>query len=98
MTFTELKKEVAALGFENRAYGDSLLAIFANRALRTVFSDRAVTRTLKIFIPPIRPLARRECIHHRGGEEEILTLNGRAYSIEVCGIILHIGISEKEDT
>ena len=85
MTFTELKKEVAALGFENRLYQDGRLVIFASRAQKTIFSDRAVTRTIKIYVPPTRAGVKLEGIKHIGGATEVLELIGKAYSIELCG-------------
>ncbi len=86
MNFTELKKEVTALGFENRRYDDAALASFARRAQKTVFSDRAVTKTIKVYIPKIVPSFKLEGLVHKGGEAETLEISGAAYSIELCGV------------
>ncbi len=86
MTFTELKNEVAALGFENRHFRDSQIAAFAKRAQSTIFSDRAITKTVKIFIPEITPSYKLDAFRHRGGEEEVINISGACFAMELCGV------------
>ncbi len=86
MTFNELKSEVSALGFENRLYKDSRLAAFAKRAQSTIFSDRAVTKTVKIFVPNFKPQSKLSGIAHKGGTSESFSISGVSVSLELCGI------------
>ncbi len=85
MTLNELKSEVAALGFEEDLADDRNLVIFSNRALRKIFADRQVLRTVKVCIPKKSTASLIENVSHFGGNDLIFPLNGRAYCIEVSG-------------
>ncbi len=85
MTFKELKSEVTALGFENRVYPDAQVAAFAKRAQNTIFADRAVTKTVKIFIPQMTAVNTIEGFVHKGGVNDVFGISGACYSIELSG-------------
>ena len=85
MTLKELKTSVLALGFENRIESDSALVSFANMALKTIFSECAVTKTVKLYLFSQKPTLVIEDVVHEGGGEESFSLCGKAYSIELIG-------------
>ena len=86
MTYSELRCEVTALGFDDIIEREELLVSSINRALRTIFSERAVTRTVKLFSPGQRIVSRVREIRHTGGIDMTLPLAGRAYSMRVSGV------------
>ena len=85
MTFSELEKEVLALGFEDRIDRSEELVIAASRALRLIYNERPSVRTTLIYHKRALPTLQREKIDRAGGEELILPLDGRAYSFRVSG-------------
>ncbi len=84
MTYKELKCEVEALGFDEGIQSERDLAIFANRALRRIFTDRGVSKAVKLYVRDNRPDIIAENIIY-GEEELVFNLTGGAYSIEVSG-------------
>ena len=85
MTYKELKREVEALGFDESIANEHSLAIFANRALRRIFTDRCVTKTLKLYARDNKPNIIAENVVYKGSEIKF-SLGGGAYCIEVCGV------------
>lgn len=85
MTLTELKTSVLALGFENRIESDSALVSFANMALKMIFSECTITKTVKLYLFSQKPKLIFEDIVHTAGKEESFSLDGKAYSIELIG-------------
>lgn len=84
MTYKELKCEVEALGFDESISNERDLAIFANRALRRIFTDRGVSTTVKLYVRDSRPNIIAENITYEG-KELVFNLTGGAYSVEVSG-------------
>ena len=84
MTYNDLKREVEALGFGERIADDSALAVFANRALRRIFTDRGSVRTLKLYAMDNTPKIVAENVVYTGSVKSF-ALSGSAYCVEVAG-------------
>lgn len=85
MTINELQEEVAALGFEDSIACDTPFITAANRALRTIYTERPVARRVRIPTSKVRPLSRVTSIRHEGGDVITLTLTGSCYAFRVQG-------------
>lgn len=98
MTLSELKNEVISLGFDDIIEREDLFITSANRALRTIYNERVITKTVKLFAQGQKPKTRTKEIRHIGGEDVTLPLVGRAYSMRVAGegiAVIHDGSEEK---
>ena len=86
MTITELGKEIKFLGFDSEAViNKQQLISAANRALRELYNQRTITRTVKFSARGLVPTSYHEEIICKNGNEVILPLVGRCYSMRVCG-------------
>ncbi len=85
MTLENLKDEVAALAFEEGLTLSRAFIASANRALTTIFTERPVARTVKIYAADEPPTLHVSRIYHACGEAITQRLTGRAYSFRVCG-------------
>ena len=85
MTFSELKTEVVALGFDMEACDNSVLITSLNRALRDIFSRKRITKTVRLFNKGITPIYYKKVIHCINGRSIKLPLQGSAFSMRVCG-------------
>lgn len=97
MTYSELKDEVIALGFGDVIESEDSLVRAINRALRTLFSERSITKTVRLFSPGRCIASRTKEIRHTGGTDLTLPLVGRAYSMRVFGTG-KISVSDGEGT
>ena len=84
MTYNDLKREVETLGFGERIADGHSLTIFANRALRRIFTDRAAVKTQKLYVMDNKPNIVAENVVYTGSVKSF-SLNGGAYCIEVAG-------------
>lgn len=85
MTYKDLCKEIAALGFESELE-DSERTLFAvSRALMTLYTERPVFRTLTLHSYAPRPVQKIDGFRHTGGEEESFPYTARAYTFKTSG-------------
>lgn len=85
MTLNELKKEVAALGFDSGADTDALLISAANRALAMICAELPILKTLRASAYLYAPSYYLAHLHHASGERIDLTLSGKGYSFYLSG-------------
>lgn len=85
MTYKELKCEVETLGFGESIAKERGLAIFANRALRRIFTDLGIRKTVKLYARDNRPCIVAQNITYTGRPIEF-SVSGGAYSVEVAGV------------
>lgn len=85
MKLKDLKDEVAALAFDEGVSLDKNFIASANRALITIFTERPVAKTVRLFSAEQAPLVYTPTMTHRGGEDITLPLKGKAYAFRVCG-------------
>lgn len=85
MTLTQLKKEVSALCFDKSVSANSDFCFFANLALRKIFSDRGVSKTVKLNVANRTPKSSRATFTHVGGKDNIFSASDGAYVIETSG-------------
>ena len=79
MTLNDLRDEIAELGFDQSVTTDKALAIAANRALVTIFTERPVAKTVRITVRSQSPTIHIPKILHKGGEDSAISLVGKAY-------------------
>ena len=85
MTLTSLKREVAALCFDKSVSAAEGFCFFANRALRKIFADRGVSKTVKLCVSPRTPKRSIAAFVHKGGERISFSAKGGSYLIETSG-------------
>ncbi len=85
MTLNNLHDEVCALAFEDGITIDKSFIASANRALMTIFTERPVAKTVRLYTKEQKPLIYKDTIIHRGGIEQTLKLCGRSYIFRVSG-------------
>ena len=98
MILRELKNEVISLGFDDIIEREDLFITSANRALRDIYTERVITKTVSLFANGDCPAKRIKEIRHVGGTDLTLPLVGRAYSMQVFGegvIIIRDGADTK---
>ena len=77
--------EVAALGFESEIDADLAFTSAATRAIRHIFTDRAVTKSLRLYPRASAPAFYIERLTHNAGRDVSLLLEGTAYSFKLSG-------------
>lgn len=85
MTFNELKKDVAMLGFESSVEDEECFVASLNRALDLLYIDRPVSNSLLISFSSPKISLKKEFIEHRSGETITLPLSGRCLSFRSSG-------------
>ncbi len=85
MTLNQLKESVAALGFEKAIEDENALINAANRALRLIYTDRPVTRSVIISTDVPLPVSGPVSFTHRGKGTKSFSLVGKAYSFRTYG-------------
>lgn len=85
MTVKELMMEVAALGFENEIELNSAFSSAATRAIRHIYTDRAVLATVSVIPASQAPAFHRAKLLHPQGESISLPIDGRAYAFKTSG-------------
>ena len=85
MTLTDIKNEIAALGFESEVPLDYSLKSAVQRALDTVYTERSVHGTLRLYQRCPRPKKFIEALTHKGGGEELVEGVGRTYQLCTSG-------------
>lgn len=86
MTLTELQNEVIALGFDGEIGSENIFITAVNRALRDIYLQRNILRTVTIYAAGRTPSYYRKEINVKGGGGITLPLNGKAYSMRLCGM------------
>ena len=86
MKLKDLRDEVAALTFESGIDLDKNFIASANRALITIFTERPVAKTVRLFTSMPKPLIFTPTITHSGGTDITLPLRGKAYAFRVRGV------------
>jgi hypothetical protein len=85
MTLNNLKKEVLALTFETELDSHESFAFAVNRALLEIHSERDRREALKIYKQKLAAECFFEKLTHKGGAEESVTVNGKAFSLTAVG-------------
>ncbi len=86
MNYSDLCKEVCALGFENDIeIGDALL-FSARRAINAIYNERPVYKTAELYQNPILTSDRIKKLFHNAGDECKIEFNAKAYSFTTSGI------------
>ena len=75
MTYNDLQKEVAALGFESDAPDAAVLLTAANRALRKIFTERETRKRADFYISTPLPCMTHRVFLHKGRGEEIISVS-----------------------
>ncbi len=87
MTLTDIKNEIAALGFDADISINSSLIFSIKRALRTIYTERGETAVLDIYQEPFLPSIYHERIVHRGDSgDTVIKVSGAAYAFAASGI------------
>ena len=86
MTLNDLKKEVAALGFESSIELDEAFLYCANRALLTIFTERPVRRTARLSVTKTPYISHTAHLTHHSGAVITLPLSCKCASFRVSGI------------
>ncbi len=84
MTYKQLKKDVARLGFETVIEDEDVLLGAANSALELIYLDRPRIKTVRLFITPLSIPLHKEKIDVMG-EQISIALEGDAYSFTTVG-------------
>ena len=85
MTYNDLQKEVGALGFESEATDATVMLTAANRARRTIFTEREKRRLGELYPVPKVPSFTAPDFRHTGKEDEIFTIRAKSVSF-LCGL------------
>ena len=85
MYLSELKENVAHLGFESYIDDIDLLIASANRALSLIYIDRPVSKTTPIVLSGPRVTLVREFIEHTAGSVIVIPFEGRSLSFQSSG-------------
>ncbi len=85
MTLQDIKKEVAALGFEADVSIDNGFIFSLRRALWTAYSERGVHKTLRLYQRTQKPDFLAEKTIHNAGEELAFSFVGGAYYFRTAG-------------
>ena len=85
MNLKELTKEVFALGFDEGAEVTDAFYSCANRALRLIYTEYPSERMIKSFVTRLTPSSTCGAFRHIGGEEEKISVVGKALSFTVSG-------------
>ena len=85
MTLNDLKDEISALGFESEISADKNFIIAVRRALRTIYTERSVYKTLTLEHYPTEPSLIFELLRHNPEKREEYLLKGEAYSFKTSG-------------
>ena len=98
MTYNELKNDVAGLGFEPLIEDEDGLIAAANRALRLIYTDRPVSRTVRRYVQAPRVADSYPVIRHEGGTERTVALSGVAFSFRARGRGAYLLKDGKDET
>lgn len=96
MTVNDLKNEVAALGFETELENEQAFLFALKRALNTIYTERAVLNTVRIYKPIIKPALYEKKINC-GNENIEIRLSAKAYSFITSGIGKYRVVDEAKD-
>lgn len=85
MTIDELKHEVKVLGFDDTIDLSTILVPSANRALNYLYSQKTITKTVRLFTRGYSVSFYKKEIHCENGKSITFPLDGKAFSMRVCG-------------
>lgn len=86
MNYSDLYREVCALGFEKDIEMSDALLFSARRAISEIYTERPVYKTAELYKNPILLSKKIEKISHGAGEEYKIDFNAKAYSFTTSGI------------
>ncbi len=86
MTLNELKKQVAALGFESFIEDEDVFISSANRALNMIYTDRPVSKNAIISVGGPRLSVSYDFIEHKAGDVITLNVCGQSMSFYSTGV------------
>ena len=90
MTYQELNRQVASLGFESEISDPTILLDAANRAVRQIFNERPIYRSLEIYQSSRLPASRIEAHRHIGSLCDVFPFNAKAYSFKTSGVGVYV--------
>lgn len=85
MTIQELEHEIKVLGFDGTIDLSTVLVPSANRAINYLYSRKCITKTVRLFARGSAISFYKKEIHCENGKPVSFPLNGKAYSMRVCG-------------
>ena len=86
MNYSDLYKEICALGFEKDIEMDEVLLFCARRAINEIYTERPVYKTAELYKNPIHLTQKINRILHGAGEDKKIAFNAKAYSFITSGI------------
>lgn len=86
MNYSDLYKEVCALGFEKDIEMSEALLFCARRAISEIYTERPVYKTAELYKNPILISKKIKKISHGVGEEYKIEFNAAAYSFVTSGL------------
>lgn len=85
MTLNDIKNEVAVLGFETEPELDASLVFAVKRALGTIYTERSVYGTIRLFQSSPRPISRIKILRHKAGETVALNAKAGSFTMRTVG-------------
>lgn len=85
MTLNELKSDVASLGFESYVEDEDCFIASVNRALNIIYTDRPVSKTMKIGFSSPKISFLKEFTEHHSGDVISFAIDGRGVSFRTTG-------------
>ena len=85
MTYNDLCAEVAALGFESELELSNGILRATQRALRMIFTERPLYKTVQFFQNTIKPTIKIDSLTHSGEAADRISFNAKAYSFRTTG-------------
>ena len=86
MNYSDLYKEVCALGFEKDIEMSDALLFSARRAISEIYTERPVYKTAELYKNPLHLSKKINKISHGAAEECKIDFNAKAYSFTTSGI------------
>ena len=85
MTIQDLQEEITLLGDGNAVTNMSLFVTCLNRAMRRLFTDRRIEKSVRIAARSLTPISYYKKIECKSGSATEIPLNGVSYSMRVHG-------------
>lgn len=85
MTLQDIKNEIIALGFESELEDTEAFNYAVRRAVATIYTERGIHKTLRIYQRNPKPDVHFSSILHEGGKTNVFTFPDGAYFFRVSG-------------
>lgn len=86
MTLNDIKKEVAALGFESESAIDTSIEFAARRALATIYNEHGVLATGRIYQNSPMPRMHLPMVIHTPDKDDVISLTDCTYAFVISGV------------